>query len=341
MFFNRNKKPKLGQQRFQHRHFTQKLNEARNYKRNARAIPEHPVELFLMRIGLGSRWAQVLAGAIVLGILYLIYIPNFLTVQQVKVQGLSDSNTIIAEGAAKQSLSDAFFLNPQHNLVFLSQERVKQAVAKVPSVYQVTAVKKDFKTKSLLITVSPKYERFLVSDGERVYDVYNDGVFKGQAGISKDGFPTTINPNMLKVVLPKPINPQEHEQFFTADAVKDLETIANGMKDVPNSPLSEFFAGTISSQEVLNDDGSTSTVQGDLELPISSGEIKAVLEKNNNPQQTFVVMFDGQSDLNDAIARLKLLLSQTTPDRYKNLFYIDMRLSERAYICLVNTSCAK
>ncbi len=342
MFFGNKNKKVNGQQRFQDRQFTQKLNEARNYKRHARYIPEHPVDLFLSRVGLGTRWTQILAGLVVLGLLYLVYIPNFLSVQQVSVKGLDETNKTIAEGAAKQSISNAPFYNPQNNLIFLSESRIKAAVESVPGVYKVTQVKKDFKSKNLIIEAAPKYERFLVSDGEKVFDIYNEGTLKAPAGIAQSDFAGTSNPSMLKVILPTAVNPQEHERFFSAELVQSLEIIAGGLKDIPASPLKQIFAGMLSTKQILNEDGSTTTeTSNELPLPIKSSEIRAELEKNGNPQQTFQVIFDTESDLPDTIKRLNLLLSQTPPDRYKNLYYIDMRLKNRGYICLIGAPCAK
>lgn len=341
MFF-RNKKPKItGRERFQHRQFTQKLHQARNFKRQARYIPEHPVDLFLSRFGLGSRWAQILTGLILLGIVYLAYIPNFLSVKDVTILGLSDANQVIAEGAVRQAIHDAPLYNPQYNLILMSEERIKQALSKLPSVYQTQSIKKDFKTNTVIVEVQAKYERFLVTDEQQVYDVYNDGVLKAQAGVSKDDWAGVTNPNMLKVKLPGPVHPGENQPFFIPGLVAEIETIANGLKAIPASPLAYFQLGTPKFKQVLQDDGSTVSIPEDLEVPVKSDEIRAVLQKGQDRNRTFTVIFDSQSDLNETLKKLELLLSQTPPDRYNNLFYIDMRLSTRGYVCLINTPCAK
>ncbi|HEX3099924.1 MAG TPA: hypothetical protein VHQ41_03040, partial [Patescibacteria group bacterium] len=60
MFFKK-KKPKIDPKiRFQNRQFNQKLHEARTFKRTARPVPEGAIERFLRKIGLGSRWLQIL-----------------------------------------------------------------------------------------------------------------------------------------------------------------------------------------------------------------------------------------------------------------------------------------
>jgi hypothetical protein len=283
---------------------------------------------------------QIVVGLILVGVLYLIYVPNFLSVKDIRVIGLSDSNQVIAEGAARQAIRDALFLNPQYNMIFLDNDLVSKAVAKVPSVYEVKSVKKDFKHNTVIIEVVPKVERYLVSDTERVYDVYNDGIAKSVSGLSQDNWASTVNPSMIKVLLPSRVPAEDGKTFFGPQMIQALESIAGGLNALPGSPLSYFLAGTASVKTTLNDDGSTSVSQGDLEFPVNNGEIKAVLKKGNTGQ-TFTVMFDPQSNLGDTLKRLELLLAQTPPDRYKNLYYIDMRLPNKGYVCLVNTPCAK
>ena len=73
------KKTKLDPKvRYQHASFTRKLQQARTYQRSNRPVPDSDLEKFLQKVGLGKRINKILAVAILLCLVYLVYIPNFL-----------------------------------------------------------------------------------------------------------------------------------------------------------------------------------------------------------------------------------------------------------------------
>src|ERR1700722_470887 len=80
--FNKNKKQK-SKIRFQQHSFKNKLNEARNYKRPVRKLPEKNWEIFLHSIGFGSWWSRILAVLAVALVVYVVYIPNFLDIKNI------------------------------------------------------------------------------------------------------------------------------------------------------------------------------------------------------------------------------------------------------------------
>ena len=55
----------------------------------------------------------------------------------------------------------------------------------------------------------------------------------------------------------------------------------------------------------------------------------------------FKIILDIQSNIAETFERLQLLLSQQSPDRLKNLSYIDMRFKQKGFICLENAPCAR
>ena len=151
MFFNKKKKPKIDPKvRFQNRQFNQKLNEARTFKRVARPIPDGGFERFLRKIGLGSIWRQIFLGLLVLGAVYLVYAPNFLSVQSIKVEGLSEAELVRVQTAIQDDLNKVPFYNPQRNILFLSKSRVMKVLAGIPGIDSVENIDKQFKEKILL-----------------------------------------------------------------------------------------------------------------------------------------------------------------------------------------------
>ena len=383
MFFNKKKKPKIDPKvRFQNRQFNQKLHEARTFKRTARPVPEGSFEKFLRKIGLGSRWTQVFVALIFLGAVYLVYAPNFLSVQAIKVEGLSDVERVKVETAIQDELNKTPFYNPQRNLLFLSKNRVMQVVSAMPGIEAIENIDKQFKEKTLVVTLKPKYELFLVRSSDTVFDIYNDGLPKGQAGLSYDSWLGVQNPGMIKVDLGAKLSglPQdnnEFKRFFTDDTVIYLKRVNEALKGIVGSPLAYFSVRIPELKEqqefieaappttpeedltiedvpdeslpeteidqplpdVAQQESPTSNIE--VSLPINADELNIVLQKGANQRRTFNVIVDTKENPEQLVQRLNLLLSQTAPDRYNNLFYIDLRIQTRAFVCLTSSPCIR
>lgn len=388
MFFKK-KKPKIDPKiRFQNRQFNQKLHEARTFKRTAKPIPEGSFDRFLKRIGLGSRWMQALVVLLFLGVVYVVYAPNFLTLQTIRVEGLSDEQRKLAETAIEDSLNKTPFYNPQRNLFFLSKDRVNRAVMSVPGVDLVEKVSKNFGQKTLTVIVKAKHERFLVRSNDQIFDVYNDGTLKGQAGLSRDAWAGVQNPGMAKVDLGANVPSQETRQFFSPESVEYMIRLQEALKGIVGSPLAYFsiripqlkeqqdlidaaaeqqrlLEEEIAAQNsdtadeenatgpeteidpAITEEPATETAPTitlpkiDITLPIKADELDILLQKGTNQQRVFKVIVDTKENPEQLVQRLNLLLSQTAPDRYNNLSYIDLRIPSRAYVCLTNSPCTR
>lgn len=372
MFFKK-QKPKIDPKvRFQNRQFNQKLQEARTFKRTARPVPESGFDRFLLRIGLGSRWVQILFALVVLGLVYLVYAPNFLSIQAIQVEGLSDELKTKVETAVQDEINSSPFYDPQRNILFLSKNRITNLLANIPGVNSIESINKNFKQKTLVITLKPKQETFLVRSKGVVYDVYNDGTLKGQAGLGFDSWATTVNPSMIKVDLAAKVVGLEQNQnkFFTDDSVKYMTELQKGLKNITGSTLvyfsvripqlkeqQEFLEEQLAEEvqdnldsEVDPEKASESVEQipqeiiaelpdTDITLPINADELDLFFQKGNDAKRNFKVIIDTKEEPELLIQRLNLLLSQTVPERYNNLSYIDLRIQSRAFICLLNTVC--
>ncbi len=371
MFF-KNKKPKIDPKiRFQNRQFNQKLLQARTFKRTARPIPEGSFNRFLNQIGLGTIWRKLLTIIIVGGAVYLIYIPNFLTWQTLVVEGMSDANRIATEAVINDSLQSTPFYNPQQNLLFLSKKRITEAAMNVSAVNKVDRIDRDFKNKTVTVYIHSKYERFLVRSADQIFDVYNDGSTKGPAGIGRDHWQSTVNPGMIKIDVNAKIANANNQEFLTANTVQYITQIFETLKAVTGSTLQsvkivlpEFKQplppeqseperqdenaeqeSTAETKEVSEAAIETPSPQPlnsvDTTLPINADEIELIFEKGNSPGRTFRVIVDIHENSRDVVNRLNLLLSQTTPERYNGLTYIDLRIPTRAFVCLAGSLCSR
>ncbi len=382
MFFNKKKKPKLDPKvRFQNKQFNQKLNEARTFKRTARPVPEGGFDRFLKRVGLGSIWRQIFFALLVFGAVYVVYAPNFLSVQSIKVEGLSEADTAKVQTAIQDDLNKVPFYNPQRNLLFLSKARVQRILSQMPGIDIVENIDKQFKEKTLYVTLRAKHEKFLVRSSDTVFDVYNDGLLKGQAGLNYDAWLGVQNPGMIKVDLGAKVAgiPQDHKeikQFFSKDTIKYMTKLNDAIKGIVGSSLAYFsvripelkdqqeiiesnlpttpeanltpedvpdeaLPETEIDQPIAEDVKEAPVSNVEVNLPINVDEFNLVLQKGTDPKRTFSVIVDTKENPEQLVQRLNLLLSQTAPDRYNNLFYIDLRIQTRAFVCLLNSPCIR
>ena len=118
--FNKNKKKLDRRVVYQTRGFKNQLRSARAYKRPQKVLPKNSAEVFLSKIGLGSwlsRWATLLAFFL---LIYIVFVPNFLFIKLVNVNGADAATNADAKTLA------ASYLNknlpwPQKNLILNSK----------------------------------------------------------------------------------------------------------------------------------------------------------------------------------------------------------------------------
>ncbi len=359
MIFKKKQKKLDPKVRFQHKQFTGKLVTARNYKRSASAIPETGFEKILTRIGIGSTWSQIGLGILVAVLLYLIYLPNFLTVKTITISGLSDTQARDLELAIRNEVANTHFFYPEKNLVFLRNKIVYDAAATLPDISTIASIHKSYSKQELVIEAESKYEKFLVKSDDHVYDIFNDGLYKGEAGVSLEAWEGVVNPHMIKIHIPGTVSAGNKTQFLNRDLVKYIDTLNQKLNLLPNFSVAyyefkqaeerlkqpqeavveniftEATAETETSSQITEEVKPESIV-----LPINSAEVHAVVYKNNS-QNKYRVIFDATKNVQKSVDNLKLLLSQTAPERYSQLSYIDLRLEERAYICLQGAVCNK
>lgn len=376
MFFKK-KKPKLDPKvRFQNRQFNQKLQQARTFKRNARPVPEGAFSKFLTRVKLGSAWRQVGLALLVLAILYIVYFPNFLTLQSIQIDGVSDSDRANIEASLRDNLAKVPFYNPQRNIIFLSKARINAVLASFPQIYTIDKVDKNFVKKSLHIVVTPKQDRFLVRSKDKAYIVYNDGSIKTELGNDLSVWDTISDQRLIKLDIPASII-TKNNQFLSPDLVTYIFSLVNELKGITGSklvylniPLTSEKKQPISppvdplitnEQESTNGNlDSTPVVQQpdpvdqlvseenpeeskvvEIHTPIALEELNLYFQKGDQVGKFFKVLIDPTENSKELVQRLNLLLSQTTPERYTNLSYIDLRIKNRAFVCLIGAACVR
>ncbi len=360
MLFNKKKSKLDPKVRFQHKQFTTKLDNARNFKRASKAVPDSIWQRIFQRVGLTGLWSQIATGVLLLGLLYLVYVPNLLSVKDFSISGISDTQAEQLEAEIRRVMSEASIVNPQYNLLFFDPKLVNQAAANIPTIDYIASVKKDFQNQKIYVDAASKYERYLVSEPTGVLDVYNDSSIKGAANISLEQWTTLQNPSMVKVLMHQKFPHRQYEALFTPQLSSYLDKLLEYLPTVEGQQLAylTFKKPELESPqpEVIEVEEDTELVEPtpepvepepepepelpEIQLPFSASEVHVVFFKNNDLRRTYKVILDATADAAQDLAELELLLSQTPADRYNQLYYIDLRIPDKAYLCLESAPCA-
>lgn len=365
MFFNK-KKPKIDPKiRFQNRQFNQKLQQARTFKRIAKPIPNGRFSKFLISVGLGGPLRQFFFAFVILGALYLVYFPNFLTLKQIEVEGLPNEDRSVIEAIIRDNIAKVPFYNPQRNLFFLSKDRVSRILQDYPLINSIEKIDKQYKGQILKISVLPKHETFLVKSDNKLFTLYDDGFLKEEMNFDQSKWDTPQNLKLVRVDILAKINYHSHKSFLSESATNYIRELTQSLQGISGSKLA-FLKIPLSDQvtdlpsetegesvdEPVIDPATDSPSEpvsvpvepkplSEVNTPIVLEELNIIMQKGDNKDRTFTVLIDPKEKAQNLVERLRLLLSQTSAERYDRLDYIDLRISDRAYICLKQTICSK
>ncbi len=352
MIFKAKQKKLDSKTRFQHQTFTKQLKVASSYKRNTKPVPENRFGYILKFVGLNSWWKQLLV-AVFLGVmLYLVYMPNFLTLKNIIVSGIDQNgqNQIISD--SQKYLNAQLFLKAPKNLLFLSTKNLKNYLAQNKDINQVVNIKKDFSHQSLHIDVEAKYTQFLLYTPQSVFDIYNDGSLRSTAGIKPDQFLTVANTQIIKLYTDGLLPDGENIQIITPEYTQKIVALNKLVLEKINLNLLYYKIESLNkkiinnNQETQSNDQSANGVvttdniqQWEIVTPYKASSIDFILTPDKNSNNGFIVKIDPQLDLSKTIDQLSKLLNQTSSERLHSLSYIDLRVQDKAYLCLKNTVC--
>lgn len=356
MFFKKKKTKLDAKVRFQHKQFTTKLGSARTYRRTAAAVPDSRLQKRLTKVGLGSRWSQIGVGLIILTALYIAYFPNVLTLQSIHITGLTETQARDLEIEIRNQIANSNIFMAQRNMLFFSPKLVIAAAEKVDSINAVGSIKKNYQTKTLQVAAESKYEKYLVAAPDKVFDVYNDGSLKAESGVRRGDWSALDNPNMLKVQFGSSFTPEPGQLIFESSLRDYIDLLNERLKSIENLKVAFYGFKEEEEQPVrlqleqetpeeanheVSDTEPAEPEEPELRLPFNSSEVHVSVYKGADRRRTFRVVFDSTRDSALSVADLKLLLSQTAPERFDQLAYIDMRIEGKAFLCLLNAPCRK
>jgi|GEM_PF-936107 len=358
MFGLKQKPKKLDSRiRYQHSEFTRKLDRARHYKRTPapRSADEGGWD-FLQKLGLKTRFSRVAALVVAAALVYLVFVPNFLSAKTIAVQGAGGDQAAAIRADVQSYINRAPFYNPQHNLVFLSPAALSRALLADPAVYKILSIKRNLLSRSITVSVQLKTQLYTVNSGGALYAVYNDGTVQSQLPADKPEAWLAQYPGTIKIKDDSRASSLSPGQKYLGDnLLAQLGQLQNNFQAVTSREIDYFEIPQVVVETQAPpaenppagqpDATPAPETQTEPALPLAPVEIYVYAKKQipnyKGPAPDFKVIFDAtQGDFGDALNKLSLLLSQTAPDRYNKLVYIDMRFANRGFICLTNTPCA-
>lgn len=302
MFNNQNKKKLDSRVRFQNQGFQKQLDKQRNYKRGKKTFPQTDWGVFLSKIGLGSIITRLLVCLILLLLVYLVYIPNFLFIKTIQINGITQPKRTEIQKVVESYLNKKLPW-PQKNLLLLSTTGLENYLLKNnQSILRVEKISKSY-FNSLIINVVPRQDTFIIQSNNSSFGMANDGLITKI--IYSDTNATSSLPSAL--VLIKLTN---NESLYVGQQAMGPESATT---------LKQFYD---QSQEILK-------------YPLSYFELTSLHDTDISAviKNKFTIKFNVKTNFVELARRLKLLFSQFSDQEVSSLEYIDMRYEDRGYVC--------
>ncbi len=366
MFFRRKKKLD-SRVRFQHEAFTRRLNQQKHYRRRARPIPETGFGRFLAAIGLESTGSKLIMLACLSALIYVVYIPNFLFIKHVQIDGVSEADAATVNQSLDQFFSSSFAPFPQKNLLFLSSDKLSSYILEHNQrIWKIDRIqKKPF--NRIVIQLQLKQERYLVAAPLGQLILFNDGTAARRWEIDPSKPENPIPDGLIKIVVGPIAAPAMGEAVLSTSLAPKLQQLADyfgaeiyqpisyvGLMEPPivvttspdlpaptataPAPTATAIANTTPPSTVSTPSTSSIPPSPPAALPLDPQEISVYTPRKPGARD-FRILFNARADLSEALNQLKLLIGALGPDKLAALSYIDLRLPDRAYVCMVNAAC--
>ena len=259
-------------------------------------------ETFVEKIGLGSWKIRLFLTGFLLGLAYLIWIPNFLYVKSFEITGGN------LKHEAQHRETTAFFLGsgrlwPQKNLALLSTGRLKQKLLGEPWVISVKSIKKIWPNR-LKIELEERREYALLESQGKKYVFSNDG--HNLSPLEASSSPAEI---LINLKTPEEIKP---EQELSGELLGFIGLLQNKIPEICHSTVMFYTIHPMTNP--------------DLEAETAAG---------------YRLIFDTSYDNTENLGNLSVLMDKLSPDEKNRLFYVDLRIKNKAFVCFKGTSCTQ
>ncbi len=271
-------------------------------------MPEGAWSSFFYKIGVGTTPSKIGVLGIFVFLIYFSFIPNLFFIKNIKIEGAGNQQAENISSTIKSYLAKK---NPwpRRNLILLSKTKLNAYLLENnQNILKIDGITKDF-PNTLRLQISIRADTFAVSAPNGTFLAGSDGLIRSRLDPAAPD--AGQQPGLINVKI-TPQNPVfAGRPAFPAELAEMLKIFTEGLAGAAKTGLLSF--------EIP---GAPST---DITAETTSGfEIK--LARHGNAQE--------------ALAKLKLIYSQLSDPEAKNLYYIDLRFDDKAYVCYKNTACA-
>jgi hypothetical protein len=224
------------------------------------------------------------------------------------IEGVEGQLQIELQQQIRRYLTTATVYWPQRNLLLLDARQLTNFLGNHPAVFAVPKVQKKY-FQTVVIAVEPKTETYAVATVTAWYQVYNDGTVINRRPFDSAAY---LSSPFGKIKL------AGSEEFAPGQTILPPEILPG---------ITKLFADF------------QPTTQYPIEfLTLGRKEFTATAKNDNG---VFQVFFDSTVDISNTLSKLGLLMQNLAPEQRAQLFYIDMRVRNRGYVCLVGTPCSQ
>ncbi len=344
MFFKKEQKKKVDPKiRFQQDTFTKQVADARGYKRKARTVPETSLQKFLFSIGLDSWPRRLWVGGLLLVLVYLTYVPNFFSLKNIEVDGVAASD-IPAVQETVRAFAKTMRVFPQRNLLFLNTKALGAYLEEHSGkVLTVVEIKKDY-LNTLRIKVEPQLETFTLLTNREGYIIDNSGSVVRVLQKNEQG---QVEIKGVLVVVASDSQLNVGKQFVDNQLTQVIRAIRKIFPDTVRYGIDRIEIRAIGQQKPPQDVEEEAPppvplVVIDEDHPLKPLELILIAKQTNAPNPyTFEILLDTDTDMQERMEKVSLLLQQFPEERRSQIKYIDMRFENKGFVCFKGSVCAE
>jgi cell division septal protein FtsQ len=301
-----------------------------------------------------SWWTALLFVCVFL--VYVVLFSPWLTLSRVVVTGLADSDRVVVTDRVRDVLANRPWYTMSRRALFLPTQAITAAVAGMPEVASVQEVRYHWYTGVLTVSVEPALPRFVFALDDQSYVVYESGkAVQAPAPAASLKLQVVTLPPEARVIL------ERQSMLLTARTANVLSGLRRGLLALynptvvawaiepvdytpPQSTPPVIVAVDDAAPLVATEPAATPLVvpptleQKNIAVPITAATLEARITVD--PTYSYRLIFDIQREPAEAIDELQQLLLGLGSERIGQLAYIDLRIANKAFVCLRSAPCA-
>jgi hypothetical protein len=279
-----------------------------------------------------------------------------LFVKTITVHGVAPDDASKIESITREYFGKSLWPVPQQSSIFLSESKLSDyLLANSDKIYKIEQVTTHFPSE-LEIVIVPRKPRYVLRAQDRMFVINNDGSVASQSPYDQAQFTEGLSQTMTRVIINAKHDASEGQNFFPDKAFSDqLQILRDLFMAKITVGISYFEIPTFlettppAPAQSSSSDDEEGEPKINTALPDQSKQInwqEIIVHTKRDPNQTtflplgYSVFFDRSLDISETLDKLAVLLGKMESGRRSNLFYIDMRLRNRGFVCLRGASCS-